>query len=95
MPFTEGIKLREFPPDFPMSHLHPSHHGQGPSCLQLDQHKATAQSFGSTFRSSPAQHPASSACVSGCRPLLCCRVQAPAWSLVWSPHAMGHVVAGA
>lgn len=29
----------------------------------------------------PAQRPASSVCVPGCSPLLCCYTQAPAWSL--------------
>ena len=51
------------------------------SCLQCGNTKANVQSFCSILNFSPVQHAANLACVPSCNPLMCCGMQAPAWSL--------------
>ena len=44
--------------------------------------KVNVQRSWAILKFNPVKHPASLACVSSCSPLLCCCIQAPAWSLL-------------
>lgn len=63
--------------------------GKVHSVLSRARGKTTAWSFCSALQPGPVQHPASSACVSGCSLLLHCRIRLPPRAYTWSPHGRG------